>query len=184
MIFFSEIINETVSLSNISHTECWWFNCTSIWYIITHWLHAVFKSLIFIFNKDINQVFQSCYYHLKGHQNIRHCLDNHTASLISHARSRLDYANSVLFGAPHCVTCKLQRIKNFLARIVLKSDCLAHSEHLLRQLHWLPVLSRIGFKLATLTYTALFTNSLCYLTSYTFIITLSVLFAPPYSIHY
>jgi hypothetical protein len=124
------------------------------------------KSLTF--HKHSNQVSQSCHYHLKALRHIRPCLDNHTASLIAHAliSSRLDYANSVLFGAPHYVTHKLQRIQNSLARIVLQSDSHAHSEPLLRQLHWLPVHSRIRFKLATITYNALSTNSPQYLASH------------------
>ena len=36
---------------------------------------------------------------------------------------------------------------------------LAHTEPLLQQLHWLPIQSRIRFKLATITYKALSTNS-------------------------
>ena len=91
---------------------------------------------------------------MKALRHIRHRLDDQTASLIAHARVsyRLDHANSALFGAPNYVKNKLQQIQNSLAKIVLQSHCLAHSEPLLRQLHWLPVHSRIRFKLATITY--------------------------------
>jgi hypothetical protein len=104
---------------------------------------------------------------MKALRHIRHCLDNPVASLIAHAliSSRHDYANSVLLGAPQYVTNKLQRIQNALTRIVLQSDSLAHSQPLLQQLHWLPVHSRIRFKLATITYKALSSNSLHYLAS-------------------
>jgi len=46
-------------------------------------------------------------------------------------------------------TCHTQtpRVQNSPARIFLQSDSLDHSEPLLRQLHWLPVHSRIRFKL-------------------------------------
>jgi hypothetical protein len=123
------------------------------------------KSLTF--NKHVNLVSQSCYYHMKALRHIRHCLDNHTASLIANAliSSRLDYASSVLLGAPQYVINKLQCIQNALARIVLQSDSLAHSQPLLQQLHWLPVHSRIRFKLATITYRALSSNSPYYLAS-------------------
>ena len=123
------------------------------------------KSLTF--HKHVNQVSQSCYYHMKALRHIRHSLDDQTASLIAHSliSSRLDYANSVFFGAPNYVGNKLQRIQNSLARIVLQSDGRAHSEPLLRKLHWLPVQSRIHFKLATITYKALSTNSPQYLSS-------------------
>jgi hypothetical protein len=104
---------------------------------------------------------------MKALRHIRHCLDNHTASLIAHAliSSHLDYANSVLLGASQYVIDKLQCIQNALARIVLQSDSLAHSQPLFQQLHWLPVHSRIRFKLATITYRALSSNSPHYLAS-------------------
>jgi hypothetical protein len=64
----------------------------------------------------------------------------------------LDYANSILLGSPAFNISKLQHIQNTLARIVLSSNRHAHSNILLQQLHWLPVHSRIHFKLATITY--------------------------------
>jgi len=67
-----------------------------------------------------------------------------------------------------CVILPIQRIQtlNSLARIVLESDSLTHSEPLLWQLHWLPVHSRIRFKFATITYKAMYINSPQYLSSY------------------
>jgi hypothetical protein len=72
------------------------------------------------FHKHVNQISQSCHYHMKALRHIRHCLDDHTASLIAHAliSSRLDYANSILIGSPGYVIHKLQRIQNSLARIL------------------------------------------------------------------
>ena len=51
------------------------------------------KSLTF--HQHVNQVLQSCYYHMKALRHIRHCLDDQTASLIAHAliSSHLDHAN-------------------------------------------------------------------------------------------
>lgn len=123
------------------------------------------KSLTF--HKYVNLVSQSCFYHIKALRHIRHTLDTHTASLIAHALvgSRLDYANSLLYGAPNSTLLRLQRVQNTLARIVLLSNRFAHSDTLLQQLHWLPVHSRIRFKLATLTYNSLSTSSPQYLTS-------------------
>ena len=57
---------------------------------------------------------------------------------------RLDYCNSILFGLPKLEHEKLQRIQNIAARLVTgtsRSDITpAHKE-----LHWLPVRSRIVF---------------------------------------
>jgi len=117
------------------------------------------------FHKHINSVSQSCFYHIKALRHIRHTIDTHTASLIAHAlvNSRLDYANSILYGAPNNTVIKLQRIQNTLARVVLLSNRFTHSDSLLRQLHWLPIHCRIRFKLATITYNALSTSSPDYL---------------------
>jgi len=47
-------------------------------------------------------------------------LDQSTAAAIASAliSSRLDYANSVLFGSPAKYTIRLQRVQNAAARIV------------------------------------------------------------------
>jgi exonuclease III len=117
--------------------------------------------------KHVSLVSQSCYYHIKALRYIRHTIDTPTASVIAHAliSSRLDYANSLLYGSPDTTLIKLQRIQNTLARIVLQSSHHSHSHTLLQQLHWLPVHSRIRFKMATITYKALSTSSPQYLAS-------------------
>jgi len=70
------------------------------------------------FPQHINLVSQSCFYHIKPLCHIRHSLDTQTASLVAHAltTSRLDYANSVLFGSLITVLSVPQRVQNSLAR--------------------------------------------------------------------
>ena len=77
------------------------------------------KSLTF--RKHIALTSQSCFYHIKALRHIRHTVDFNTASLIAHAlvSSRLDYANSILYGSPKTAIQKLQWVQNTLARIVL-----------------------------------------------------------------
>ena len=72
---------------------------------------------------------------------------------------------TILYGSPKTAILKLQRVQNTLARIVLRSNRFTHSAPLLERLHWLPVHSRIRFKLATITYKALSTSSPHYLAS-------------------
>jgi len=65
--------------------------------------------------------------------------------------SRLDYANSVLFGCPQKHAAHLQRVQQALARVVMQSSVSPlTSTELLKQLHWLPIEWRIRFKLACL----------------------------------
>src|SRR5208282_855824 len=58
---------------------------------------------------------------------------------------------------------KLQRIQNSLARIVTGSSRTDSITTVLAKLHWLPIQSRIQFKLAVTTYTALTTQQPSYL---------------------
>jgi hypothetical protein len=77
--------------------------------------------------------------------------------------SRLDYCNSVLYGAPKSSIAKLQRVQNTLARVVLNKPRLTHSTELLQSLHWLPLKERIDFKVALLTYTVRYSSTPSYL---------------------
>jgi len=81
---------------------------------------------------------------------------------VSLVSSRLDYANSLLFGTSTSNLHKLQRVQNTLAKIVLNNSAIP-SATALQQLHWLPIRQRIHFKIATLTYRILQTGSPAYL---------------------
>ena len=116
------------------------------------------------FNKHVNSVAKSCHFHLRALRHIRSTLDLDSAKLIGHAlvSSRLDYCNSLLYGAPELSISKLQRVQNALARVVLQKNSATPSAPLLNSLHWLPVHSRINFKIATITYKSLHLQSPSY----------------------
>ena len=81
-------------------------------------------------------------------------LDASTALANALVSSRLDYCNSLLHSIPKVHLDKLQRVQNSLARVVTKSTRFTSSRPLLKRLHWLPIASRIDFKIAILTYKA------------------------------
>ena len=110
----------------------------------------------FNFISHINSIVKSCNYHLRDFRRIRKHLDQDTATALGNAliSSRLDYCNSLLFGAPSTYIKKLQRIQNSLARIITQSSGYASASKLLESLHWLPVKSRIHFKVSLLCYKA------------------------------
>ena len=118
------------------------------------------------FNKHVSLICQSCQYHIRALRHIRPILDANTARLVGHAlvSSRLDYANSIMHGMSKSLTAKLRRQQNMLARVVLRTNRLS-SVILLNELHWLPVASRIQFKIATLTHKILSTGTSSYLSS-------------------
>ena len=60
-----------------------------------------------------------------------------------------------MYGLPQCQISKLQRVQNAAARIALDLCKFCHITPALRQLHWLPVVKRIQFKILLLTFKAI-----------------------------
>jgi len=81
---------------------------------------------------------------------------------VSLVSSRLDYANSLMFGKSASNLHKFQRVQNTLAKTVLNNSAIT-SATALQQLHWLPIKQCIHFKIATVTYRILQTGSPAYL---------------------
>ena len=69
-------------------------------------------------------------------------------------RLRLDYCNSLLYGAPSMSLDRLQRSQDMLARVVTQSSSRTSARPLSQSLHWLPIRERINYKVATLTFKA------------------------------
>ena len=108
----------------------------------------------FNFQRHINNTVSACNYYIRDIRRIRKHLDINTATALANAMvsSRLDYCNSLLYSVPDVYLSKLQRVQNSIARVVTLSPRLTHTSPLLRQLHWLPIRSRIHFKVALLAY--------------------------------
>ena len=81
----------------------------------------------------------------------RYLTEKNTVQLVcSFVLSRLDYCNATLAGLPATQIARLQRIQNNAAR--LQKSKRQHVTPLLKQLHWLPIQTRIDNKLATLAF--------------------------------
>ncbi len=106
------------------------------------------------FEKHVMAVARSCNYHAQAIHHIRHLLTTELSATLacSPILTRLDYCNSVLYGAPVSSIQTLQRAQNNAARIVLQAPRRSHAQPLLRELHWLPVQHRIEYKVAVLTF--------------------------------
>ena len=83
-------------------------------------------------------------------------LDQSTSERLVHAfvTTRLDHCNSLLYGLPQREIEKLQHVQNTAARIVTRSNKRKHITPILKELHWLPIQSRIKFKLGLITFKA------------------------------
>lgn len=117
------------------------------------------------FNKHVDNVCKSSYFHLRALRHIRRFISDETAKSIACATvaGRLDYCNSLLVGVSVENIHKLQRVQNSLARIVVGTKRCQHITPVLRQLHWLPIKYRIQFKLALITFGVLTTQQPHYL---------------------
>ena len=111
--------------------------------------------------KHITNICSSAYIEIWRISNIiRHYLtaDATKTLLCAFVLSKLDYCNSLLSGSPKHLLDKLQKVQNSAARLVFKALKHKHIKPLLQKLHWLPVVSRIQYKVATLCYNS-FTES-------------------------
>lgn len=61
--------------------------------------------------------------------------------------SRLDYCNAHYTGIDHALVCRLQLVQNAAAHLFNGSKKHSHITTVLSSLHWLPIQSRIDFKL-------------------------------------
>jgi len=102
-------------------------------------------------DSQVYEICRSAFYHIRALRHIQPVITDEVAKTIacSCVTSRLNYANSVLYGISAKIIHRLQRMENALARVVLGSSAskFSHSTDILCHLHWLPVHYRIQFKL-------------------------------------
>ena len=104
-------------------------------------------------DQHITALSRACYFYLRSLRLIRRSLTDDMAISIAVAlvQFRSDYCNSLLFGISAFNIHKLQRVQNLAARLALNNwSAPAHS--LLLKLHWLPVQSRIKFKISSIAF--------------------------------
>jgi len=108
---------------------------------------------------------KSCNFHIRALKHIRHILTTEDALTlaVSLAQSKFDYCNSLLYNTSIANQQSLQRIQNSLARIVIQPQTPTPSITLLRKLHWLPINSRVKYKIASLAHTAIHLKQPSYL---------------------
>ena len=106
------------------------------------------------FDAHVQSICKSAQYHTRALRHIRSSLTTDMARTVACAlvNSRLDYANSLLYGTTELNITKLQRVQNALARVVTYTRRAEHIRPVLQHLHWLPIRYRIEYKVATLTF--------------------------------
>jgi hypothetical protein len=105
----------------------------------------------------VNNICRAANFHIRNIRQIRKFLTKKAAEQLVHSfiTSKLDYANSLLYGIPNKLIAKLQKVQNTAARVVCLLPKHCHITEVLQNLHWLPVKKRIQFKMMLLTYKGL-----------------------------
>ena len=103
----------------------------------------------------------------KIYQRFAKYLIQDSAQILIHAfiSSKLEYCNSFLYGIPKYLVCRSQRVQNTAARIVTLTGKYGSITPIMFKLHWLPVHSRIIFKLLLLVFKALNAKAPSYISS-------------------
>ena len=99
--------------------------------------------------KQVSQTINACSFYLRYINRISRFLPRPTKERVVNAiiTSRLDYCNALLYGTSAVNIAHLQRIHNTAARLIMRSPHSDSATPLLRELHWLPIVCRVDFKL-------------------------------------
>ncbi len=109
------------------------------------------------FDKQINEIVRKSFFKLRMISKIKPFLSQKNLEKVIHAFiiSRLDYCNSLYYGAQNKVLDRLQMVQNASARMLTGTRKFDHITPVLRSLHWLPVSFRIKFKIVLFVFTSL-----------------------------
>ena len=100
----------------------------------------------------VGKVSSSCFHHLRRLCQLRIILTRPMMQRLVSAfiLSRLDYCNTLFTGLLVITLAPLQRVMNLAVRLVAGLGWREHMTAAMRELHWLPVMYRIKFKLCVL----------------------------------
>ena len=103
-------------------------------------------------DKHISAVCRSAHVEFRRISSIRQYLTVEATKTLDCAfvLSKLGYCNSLLFGYPLYLLCRVPKVQNSAAKLVFKARKRDYVQPLLQALHWLPVQARIDCKLSTI----------------------------------
>ena len=117
---------------------------------------GVFFDSSLSFVKHINFLVKNCNYHIRNLYMVKKFLDRPSLLALVHSLvlSRVDYCNSLYVGLPKYLLRKIQSVLNRTARMIFAVPPRTPTTSFLIELHWLPIVARIEFKLCLMTFKA------------------------------
>lgn len=130
--------------SNIQVSEC------------VHDFGVLFDSTLKM-ETHIRSVCKKAYYQIHLVHKVRPYISEDAAGTMIQASvtSLLDFCNGLLTGLSKHLIDLLQRVQNCAARVIKEAPKFAHITAILKDLHWLPIASRIEYKVLILVFKAL-----------------------------
>ena len=112
-------------------------------------------------DQQIKNINRKSYFQLTKIKQIKKYLTDDLNKSLVHSLifSNLDYCNILYYNMPSYKLNKLQKIQNYAARVLTNTSKYSHITPVLKSLHWLPVKSRIEFKILVFTYNCLNSNT-------------------------
>ena len=100
-------------------------------------------------NQHITNTCKSAYFQIRRINSIRQYLTDKAVKTLTQSIviSRLDYCNSVCIGLPMKSIHRLLLAQNAAARVVKRTPKREHMTPVLRDMHWLPIIKRVQFKI-------------------------------------
>ena len=127
-------------------------------------LGAIFDDK-FTMDTFVSQKCRSASFALHKIGKIRNMLDKPTTERLIHAfvMCHLDFCNGLLSGIPARQVQKMQVVQNSAARLIYRVRKQESVSPIIRDLHWLPIHSRISFKMLLLAYECFYNFAPSYL---------------------
>lgn len=109
------------------------------------------------FKARVSDICKSSYFHLRNIGAIRKFLSKGACEKLIHSliTNKLDYCNSLLPNLQKTQLYRLQKVQNVAARVLMLTRKRDHITPVIMELHWLPVVLRIAYKILMLVYKSL-----------------------------
>ena len=105
------------------------------------------------FRSHIDSIVKICNFHIRNLYMIKDFVNRKNLVTLVHSLtvSKVDYCNSLFIGLPNVILKKVQSVMNRAAWLIFNLHPRAPTTSSFIELHWLPLKTRIGFKICLIT---------------------------------